>query len=91
MQENLKQAQQELAELEVTGEAGGGLVRVSMNGRHEVRRVEIDAEIADDREMIEDLSAAAFNDAVSRVQEMAREKMSGLTGGLPLPPGFNLS
>jgi len=61
-----------------------------MNGRHEVRRVAIDPEVADDREMIEDLTAAAFNDAVNRVQEATREKMSEMTGGLPLPPGFNL-
>ncbi len=90
MQENLKKAQEEMAELEVTGEAGGGLVKVIMNGRHEVRRVTIDPDVADDREMIEDLVAAAVNDAVNRVQEMMQEKMSGLTGGMPIPPGFNL-
>ncbi|NBD95364.1 MAG: YbaB/EbfC family nucleoid-associated protein [Gammaproteobacteria bacterium] len=90
VQENLKKAQEELAELEVTGEAGGGLVKVEMNGRHEVRRVSIDPEVADDREMIEDLTAAAVNDAVKRVQEITKERMSGLTGGLPMPPGFNL-
>lgn len=90
VQENLKKAQEELAELEVTGEAGGGLVKVYMNGRHEVRRVEIDPEVADDREMIEDLMAAAINDGVKRIQETTRERMSGLTGGLPMPPGFNL-
>ncbi|TVS13080.1 MAG: YbaB/EbfC family nucleoid-associated protein [Wenzhouxiangella sp.] len=90
MQETLKQAQQELAELEVTGQAGGGLVEVVMSGRHEVRRVRIDESVADDREMIEDLTAAAVNDAVNRVQEASQEKMSGLTGGMPLPPGFTL-
>lgn len=90
VQENLKKAQEELAGLEVTGESGGGLVKVYMNGRHEVRRVEIDPEVADDREMIEDLVAAATNDAVKRIQEATRERMSGLTGGLPMPPGFNL-
>lgn len=90
VQENLKKAQEELANLEVTGQAGGGLVEVVMNGKHEVRRVKIDPEIADDREMIEDLMAAAFNDAVNRIQETSQEKMSGLTGGLPLPPGFTL-
>jgi len=63
---------------------------VQMNGRHEVRRVSIDPEIGDDREMTEDLVAAAINDAVSRIQETTRERMSGLTGGLPMPPGFNL-
>lgn len=90
MQENLKQAQQELAKLEVTGQAGGGLVEVVMTGRHEVRRVRIDDSVADDREMIEDLTAAAINDAVNRIQEATQDKMSGLTGGLPLPPGFTL-
>nr|WP_205596495.1 YbaB/EbfC family nucleoid-associated protein [Wenzhouxiangella sp. XN201] len=90
VQENLKKAQEELAQLEVTGEAGGGLVKVQMNGRHELRRVTIDPEIADDREMIEDLVVAAVNDAVARIQEQTRERMAGLTGGLPMPPGFNL-
>lgn len=90
MQENMKKAQEELAGLEVTGQAGGGLVEVVMSGHHEVRRVSIDPEIADDRDMIEDLVAAAFNDAVNRVQQASQEKMKGLTGGLPLPPGFTL-
>jgi len=90
VQENLKKAQEELAGLEVTGEAGGGLVKVRMNGRHEVARVRIDPEVAEDREMIEDLVAAAINDAVQRIAEATRERMSGLTGGLPMPPGFNL-
>jgi len=90
MQENLKKAQEEMASQEVTGEAGGGLVKVVMNGRHEVRRVTIDPDVGDDREMIEDLVAAAVNDAVNRVQELMQEKMSGLTGGMPMPPGFTL-
>ncbi len=90
VQENLKKAQEELATLEVTGQAGGGLVEVTMNGRHEVRKISIDPEVADDREMIEDLVAAAVNDAVNRVQEATQEKMSGLAGGMPLPPGFTL-
>lgn len=90
MQENLKEAQQELADLEVKGQAGGGLVEVTMSGRHEVRQVRIDESISDDREMVEDLVAAAVNDAVNRVQEASQEKMSSLTGGLPIPPGFNL-
>lgn len=90
MQEGLKKAQEEMASQEVTGESGGGLVRVTMNGRHEVRRVSIDPDVGDDREMVEDLVAAAVNDAVNRVQEVMREKMSGLTGGMPIPPGFNL-
>lgn len=90
MQEQLKKAQEELGSLEVVGQAGGGLVTVAMNGRHEVRQVSIDPEIADDREMIEDLVAAAVNDAINKVQETSREKMAGLTGGLNLPPGFQL-
>jgi nucleoid-associated protein EbfC len=90
VQENLKKAQEELAGLEVTGQAGGGLVEVVMNGRHEVRRVSIDPEVGDDREMTEDLVAAAVNDAVNRVQKASQEKMSSLTGGMPFPPGFTL-
>ena len=90
MQENVKKAQEELATLEVTGQAGGGLVEVVMTGRHEVRRISIDESVADDREMIEDLTAAAVNDAVNRVQQATQEKMAGLAGGLPLPPGFTL-
>ncbi|MGY6554276.1 MAG: YbaB/EbfC family nucleoid-associated protein [Wenzhouxiangella sp.] len=90
MQENFKKAQEELASLEVTGQAGGGLVEVDMNGRHAVRRVRIDQSVVDDREMLEDLTAAAVNDAVNRVQEATQEKMAGLAGGLPLPPGFTL-
>jgi len=89
-QEAMQKAQQELADLEVTGQSGGGLVEVVMNGAHEVRRVSIDPEIADDREMIEDLVAAAINDAVRRVGQAARDKMGHLVGGLPLPPGFSL-
>jgi len=90
MQEDFKRAQGELAELEVTGTAGGGMVEVRMNGRHEVRSVKLDPDTAGDVGMLEDLLAAAFNDAVNRVQEASREKLSGLAGGLPIPPGFNL-
>jgi hypothetical protein len=90
MQEGLKQAQEELAELEVTGEAGGGMVSVTLNGRHEVRRVTIDPGAGDDIEMLEDLVAAAFNDAVNKVQQARQDKLSGLTGGMPMPPGFTL-
>ncbi|MDR9389159.1 MAG: YbaB/EbfC family nucleoid-associated protein [Wenzhouxiangella sp.] len=90
MQDQFKQAQEELGDIEVTGQAGGGLVEVVMKGQYEVRRVAIDPEIADDREMIEDLVAAAINDAINKVQEKTQEKMSGLTGGLNLPPGFQL-
>lgn len=90
MQEDLKRAQAELAEIEVTGQSGGGMVEVTLNGRHEVRDVKIDPGAGDDLEMLEDLVAAAFNDAVNRVQEVSREKLSGLTGGMPMPPGFTL-
>ncbi len=91
MQRQLKQAQEELASLEITGEAGGGMVQVVMNGRHDVRRVNIDpALMGDDREMLEDLVAAAVNDAVRKVEQTTQEKMSGLTSGLNLPPGFKL-
>jgi DNA-binding YbaB/EbfC family protein len=90
MQEGFKQAQQELADLEVTGQAGGGMVEVCITGRHEVRSVDIDRSAAEDVEMLEDLIAAAFNDAVNKVQQASQEKLSGLTGGIPMPPGFTL-
>jgi len=86
MQENLKRAQEELAALEVTGAAGGGMVRVTMTGRHDVKRVEIDpALLTDDKEMLEDLIAVAVNDAVHKVAQTAQAKMAGVTGGLSLP------
>jgi len=91
MQRQLAQAQEELASLEITGEAGGGMVQVVMNGRHDVRRVSIDPSLmGDDREMLEDLVAAAVNDAVRKVEQTTQQKMSGLTSGLNLPPGFKL-
>ena len=91
MQENLKRAQEEIAQLEVTGSAGGGMVSVTMSGRHEVRRVAIDRKIlADDPEMAEDLVAAAFNDAVNKVAAASQERMAGLAGGMDLPPGFKM-
>lgn len=91
MQEEMKRAQDELAQTEVTGSAGGGVVSVSMSGRHEVRRVRIDrALFADDPEMAEDLVAAAFNDAVNKVAEVTQQRMGGLASGLNLPPGFKL-
>jgi DNA-binding YbaB/EbfC family protein len=87
MQENLKKAQEEIAVMEVTGESGGGLVKVVMTGRHDVRRVSIDPSlISDDREMLEDLVAAAVNDAVQK----ARDKFAGFTAGMGLPPGMKL-
>ena len=86
MQEKMQQAQQELAETEVRGEAGGGLVAVTMSGRHDVRKVEIDASLmGDDREVLEDLVAAAVNDAVRKVEEVSGEKMGGLTSGMNIP------
>ena len=91
MQEEMKRAQEEIAQLEVTGEAGGGLARVVMSGRHEVRRVTIDRKlIGDDIEMAEDLIAAAFNDAVNKLAAVTRERLGGLTSGMNLPPGFKL-
>ena len=91
MQENLKRAQEELAKLEVTGQAGGGVVSVVMNGRHEVRRVNIDRKLfADDPEMAEDLVAAAINDAVNKIAEASQKQMGDVTGGMNLPPGFKM-
>jgi hypothetical protein len=91
MQEELKKSQERLAQQEVTGEAGGGMVKVTMTGRHEVRRVEIDpALMGDDKEMLEDLIAAAMNDTVRRVGEMVQQNMAEITSGLPLPPGMKL-
>ena len=91
MQENLQKAQAELASLVVTGEAGGGLVKVLMNGKHEVRRVSIDPSVAgDDRELLEDLVTAAINDAVRKVESTTQAKFAGMMGGMQLPPGFKL-
>ncbi|HEY9150711.1 MAG: YbaB/EbfC family nucleoid-associated protein [Xanthomonadaceae bacterium] len=91
MQENLQKAQAELANLEVSGESGGGLVKVVMTGRHEVRRVSIDDSLlADDKDMLEDLVAAAVNDAVHKVESTTQERMSGLTAGMNLPAGFKM-
>jgi len=91
MQEQMQKAQEELAEMEVTGEAGGGMVKVTMTGRHDVKRVNIDDSLmGDDREMLEDLVAAAMNDAVRNVEQASQEKMSGLTEGMNLPAGMKL-
>ena len=91
MQRQLEEVQEQLAAMEVTGEAGGGMVKVVMNGRHDVRRVNIDASLmGDDKEMLEDLVAAAVNDAVHRVEQESKSKMSGVTAGLNLPPGMKL-
>jgi DNA-binding YbaB/EbfC family protein len=91
MQENLKRAQEEIAKIEVTGQAGGGMVSVTMSGRHEVRRVAIDRKImAEDPEMAEDLIAAAFNDAVNKVAAVSQERLGDVAGGMNLPPGFKM-
>lgn len=91
MQDDLKRAQEELANLEVTGQSGGGVVSVTMNGRHEVRRVQIDRKLfADDPEMAEDLVAAAINDAVNKISTASQERIGAVTGGMNLPPGFKL-
>ena len=89
MQENLQKAQAEIATLEIAGESGGGLVGVVMTGRYEVRRIRIDDSlVGDDKDMLEDLVAAAFNDAVHKVERTVQDKMSGLTAGMGLPPGM---
>ena len=90
LQANMQKAQEELAQLEVTGESGGGMVKVTMNGRHEVRRVQTDPPPGGHLEMLEDLVAAACNDAARRATEAAQQKMSGLMGGMPLPPGMKM-
>ena len=91
MQDNLKKAQEELAHIEVEGESGAGLVKVVMTCRHDVKRVTIDESLLkDDKDMLEDLVAAAMNDAVRRVEATVQEKMAGVTAGLPLPPGFQM-
>ncbi len=91
MQENLQKAQAEIANLEVTGQSGGGMVTVVMTGKHDVRRVTIDPSLMEeDKEMIEDLVAAAVNDAVRELENTTKDKMSGVTGGMDLPPGMKL-
>lgn len=91
MQEKMQKAQAEIANMEVKGESGAGLVKITMTGNHNVRRVEIDPSLLeDDKEMLEDLVAAAINDAVRRVEETSKEKMAQVTGGMQLPPGMKL-
>ncbi len=91
MQENLQRAQEQIAAMEVTGESGAGLVRITMTGRHDVKRVEIDPSLMqEDKAMLEDLIAAAVNDAVRRVEQLSKDKLSGLTAGMALPPGMKL-
>jgi DNA-binding YbaB/EbfC family protein len=91
LQRNMQKAQEEIARLEVTGESGGGMVKVTMTGKHEVRRVQIEpAVIGDDREMLEDLVAAAINDAVRRVESESQQRMSAAMAGMRLPPGMKM-
>ena len=91
MQENMRRMQEQLAALEVEGQSGAGMVKVQMTCKYEVKRVTIDPSlVGDDREMLEDLVAAAFNDASHRVEAIIAEKMSGMTAGLGLPAGFKL-
>lgn len=89
VQDKIKGLQEEMANAEVTGQSGGGMVKITMTGRHDVKRVDIDNSLmSEEKEILEDLIAAAVNDAVRRVEERQKEKMSELTAGIPLPPGF---
>jgi DNA-binding YbaB/EbfC family protein len=91
LQRNMQKAQEEIAAMEIVGEAGGGMVKVTMTGRHEVKRVQIEpAVFGDDREMLEDLIAAACNDAVRKLEAATQQRMSGLMAGMRLPPGMKL-
>ena len=91
MQDNMRKMQEQLATIEVEGQSGAGMVKVVMTCRHDVKRITIDPSLlADDKEMLEDLVAAAVNDAVRRVESTVQEKMAGVTAGLPLPPGMKL-
>ena len=91
MQENMSKMQEQLALIEVEGQSGAGMVKVVMTCRHDVKRVAIDPSLlADDKDMLEDLVAAAINDAVRKVEATTQEKMAGFTAGMPLPPGFKL-
>ena len=90
MQDNMKKVQDSLGGIEVEGQAGAGMVKITMTCKHDVRRVTIDPSVMDDKEMLEDLIAAAVNDAVRRVEATSQEKMAGFTAGLNLPPGFKL-
>ncbi len=90
MQENMRKAQEELAQTEVEGQSGAGMVKVVMTCGHNVRRVTIDPTVMDDKEMLEDLIAAALNDAVRRVEATSQERLAGFSAGLNLPPGFKL-
>lgn len=91
MQENMQKAQEEIGNMEVEGQAGAGLVKITMTGRHDVKRVSIDDSLfEDDKEMLEDLIAAAINDAVRNIETASKDKMSEATAGMPIPPGFKM-
>lgn len=91
VQENIRRAQEELARMEVTGESGAGMVKVTLDGRHQARKVEINpAALGEDKEFLEDLIAAAINDASQKLDVLSKEKMAAATGGMQLPPGLNL-
>jgi len=91
MQENMQKMQEKLAEIEVEGQSGAGMVKVTMTCRHDVKRIQIDPSLLkDDKEMLEDLVAAAVNDAVRKIESTVQEKMSGVTAGMGLPPGFKM-
>lgn len=91
MQEQMRQAQEEVANMEITGESGAGMVKVTMTGKYKARRVEIDPSVLEeDKEFLEDLVAAAINHAAEKVESAVQEKMSGVTGGMQLPPGFEM-
>ncbi|TXI84540.1 MAG: YbaB/EbfC family nucleoid-associated protein [Cupriavidus sp.] len=91
MQENLKRAQEEIARTEVTGESGAGMVKVTLSGKHQARKVEIAADaLKEDKEFLEDLIAAAINDASQKLEAVTQQKMAAVTGGMQLPPGMNL-
>ncbi len=90
MQENLKKAQEEIQRMEVEGQAGAGMVKITMTGKHDCKRVQIDAGVMDDKDMLEDLITAAINDAAKKVDQLSQEKMGSLAGGMGLPPGFKM-
>lgn len=92
MQENMQRVQEEIARMEVTGESGAGMVKVTLTGKHQARKVEISAEaLKEDKEFVEDLIAAAINDASQKVDEVSKQKLSAVTAGMQLPPGMNLN
>jgi hypothetical protein len=90
MQEKMKQAQEELANMEVEGQAGSGMVKVVITGQHQVKRISLDDSVMDDREMLEDLLVLAINDGVKKIESASQEKMNKATAGMPLPPGMKL-